>query len=128
MIDPTKVVRTALQDAASVAGLLITTEAAVSELPGRQAGHGHGRRRHGRNGRNGLLSQPLSVSFGRAGGVCLRPFFVAQLIEHGFRFVQLIGLLGGRKRRLRVAAGRQNERQAQELAYLIRSKYHFGRQ
>src|SRR5919202_860389 len=33
VIDPTKVVRTALQDAASVAGLLITTEAAVRELP-----------------------------------------------------------------------------------------------
>ena len=33
VIDPTKVVRTALQDAASVAGLLITTEAAISELP-----------------------------------------------------------------------------------------------
>jgi chaperonin GroEL len=31
VIDPTKVVRTALQDAASVAGLLITTEAAISE-------------------------------------------------------------------------------------------------
>src|SRR5919112_822193 len=33
VIDPTKVVRTALQNAASVAGLLITTEAAVSEMP-----------------------------------------------------------------------------------------------
>ncbi len=33
VIDPTKVVRAALQDASSVAGLLITTEAAVSELP-----------------------------------------------------------------------------------------------
>jgi chaperonin GroEL len=33
VIDPTKVVRTALQDAASVAGLLITTEAAISETP-----------------------------------------------------------------------------------------------
>ena len=33
VVDPTKVVRTALQDAASVAGLLITTEAAISELP-----------------------------------------------------------------------------------------------
>src|SRR5690606_19398949 len=33
VVDPTKVVRTALQDAASVAGLLITTEAAVSEIP-----------------------------------------------------------------------------------------------
>ena len=33
VIDPAKVVRTALQDAASVAGLLITTEAAISEAP-----------------------------------------------------------------------------------------------
>lgn len=33
VIDPTKVVRTALQDAASVAGLLITTEAMVAEKP-----------------------------------------------------------------------------------------------
>ncbi|MDB5691037.1 MAG: chaperonin GroL [Alphaproteobacteria bacterium] len=32
VIDPTKVVRSALQDAASVAGLLLTTEAAVAEL------------------------------------------------------------------------------------------------
>ncbi|WP_024279253.1 chaperonin GroEL [Xanthobacter sp. 126] len=33
IIDPTKVVRTALQDAASIAGLLITTEALIAELP-----------------------------------------------------------------------------------------------
>ena len=33
VIDPTKVVRTALQDAASVSGLLITTEAAISDRP-----------------------------------------------------------------------------------------------
>jgi chaperonin GroEL len=33
IIDPTKVVRTALQDAASVAGLLITTEAMVADKP-----------------------------------------------------------------------------------------------
>jgi chaperonin GroEL len=33
IIDPTKVVRTALQDAASVAGLLVTTEAMVAEIP-----------------------------------------------------------------------------------------------
>jgi chaperonin GroEL len=37
IIDPTKVVRTALQDAASVAGLLITTEAMVAEVPKKQA-------------------------------------------------------------------------------------------
>ena len=35
IIDPTKVVRAALQGAASVAGLLITTEAMVAELPGK---------------------------------------------------------------------------------------------
>src|SRR5262249_25321689 len=36
IIDPTKVVRTALQDAASVAGLLITPEAMVAEVPKKQ--------------------------------------------------------------------------------------------
>ncbi len=38
IIDPVKVVRTALQDAASVAGLMITTEAAVAELPKKEEG------------------------------------------------------------------------------------------
>ena len=38
IIDPAKVVRTALQDAASVAGLLITTEAMVAEKPEDKAG------------------------------------------------------------------------------------------
>ena len=33
IVDPAKVVRTALQDAGSVAGLLVTTEAMVLELP-----------------------------------------------------------------------------------------------
>jgi chaperonin GroEL len=37
IIDPTKVVRAALQGAASIAGLLITTEAMVAELPRKQA-------------------------------------------------------------------------------------------
>jgi chaperonin GroEL len=37
IIDPTKVVRIALQDAASIAGLLITTEAMVAELPKKQS-------------------------------------------------------------------------------------------
>ena len=46
IIDPTKVVRLALQDAASVAGLLVTTEAMVAEKPEKKAapmgGHDHG--------------------------------------------------------------------------------------
>ncbi len=40
IIDPTKVVRTALQDAASVASLIITTEAGVTERPEKKAGGG----------------------------------------------------------------------------------------
>ncbi|MBO6938827.1 MAG: chaperonin GroEL [Deltaproteobacteria bacterium] len=45
VIDPTKVVRSALQNAASVAGLMLTTEALVAELPKEDkdaGGHGHG--------------------------------------------------------------------------------------
>jgi chaperonin GroEL len=47
VIDPTKVVRTALQNAASVASLLLTTEALIAEKPKKEAaapagGHGHG--------------------------------------------------------------------------------------
>ncbi len=47
IIDPAKVVRVALQNAASVAGLLITTEAAIAEAPKKEAGGGHG---HGGGG------------------------------------------------------------------------------
>jgi chaperonin GroEL len=42
ILDPTKVVRCALQNAASIAGLMITTEAMVAEMPKEEAGHGHG--------------------------------------------------------------------------------------
>jgi len=42
IIDPAKVVRTALQDAASVAGLMITTEAAIVEAPKKSSGGGGG--------------------------------------------------------------------------------------
>jgi chaperonin GroEL len=38
IIDPTKVVRSALQNAASIAGLLITTEAMVAEKPKKDSG------------------------------------------------------------------------------------------
>ncbi len=53
VIDPTKVVRCALQDAASVAGLLITTEAMIAEMPKKEAG-GHGGHGHGGGGMGGM--------------------------------------------------------------------------
>ena len=65
IIDPTKVVRTALQDAASVAGLLITTEAMVAEKPEKKGpADASGRRRHGRHG---FLIRSSSVANGRGG-------------------------------------------------------------
>ena len=46
IIDPTKVVRCALQNAASVAGLMLTTEVMVTEIPEEKKapgmGHSHG--------------------------------------------------------------------------------------
>ena len=44
ILDPTKVTRTALQNAASIAGLMITTEAMVAEAPKKEeaGGGGHG--------------------------------------------------------------------------------------
>ena len=42
ILDPTKVTRTALQNAASVAGLIITTEAMVAEIPKEEHAHGGG--------------------------------------------------------------------------------------
>ena len=84
IIDPTKVVRCALQDAASVAGLLVTTEAMVADRPEKKAaaapgGHGQAawatwtstcKRRQGRppSGRSDIGS----TARGRPVG---RPFF-----------------------------------------------------
>jgi chaperonin GroEL len=48
ILDPTKVTRTALQNAASIAGLMITTEAMVAEAPKKEApAAGHGGHDHG---------------------------------------------------------------------------------
>lgn len=53
VIDPTKVVRCALQDAASVAGLLITTEAMIAEVPKKET-HAHGPAGGGMGGMGGM--------------------------------------------------------------------------
>jgi chaperonin GroEL len=43
VIDPTKVTRVALENAASIAAMLLTTECVISEEPEeKSAGHGHG--------------------------------------------------------------------------------------
>ena len=52
VIDPTKVVRSALQNAASVAGLLLTTEAVVTEKPAKKKGGGGGG--HGGHGHDDM--------------------------------------------------------------------------
>ena len=54
VIDPTKVVRCALQDAASVAGLLITTEAMIADVPKKESGHSHGPAGGGMGGMGGM--------------------------------------------------------------------------
>jgi len=42
IIDPTKVTRCALQNASSIAALLLTTEALVGEIPEKEKEHKHG--------------------------------------------------------------------------------------
>ena len=54
VIDPTKVTRFALQNAASVAGLMLTTEAMVAELPKDDKGHGDGGMSAGMGGMGGM--------------------------------------------------------------------------
>ena len=64
IIDPTKVVRTALQDAASVAGLLITTEAMIADAPKKDSGPRMPMARRRRHGRHGLLRRPHTDRIG----------------------------------------------------------------
>ncbi|MAZ19191.1 MAG: chaperonin GroEL [Ahrensia sp.] len=55
IVDPVKVVRTALQDAASIAGLLITTEAMIAELPKKESGGGGMPDMDGMGGMGGMM-------------------------------------------------------------------------
>ena len=76
IIDPAKVVRTALQDAASVAGLLVTTEAGVAEAPKKKEEHSHmPRRRHGRHGHDvaSVAKHMLEGPLPRGGPFVLAP-------------------------------------------------------
>ena len=54
VVDPTKVTRSALQNAASISGLLLTTECVVSELPEKKAPAAAGGDHHGHGGMGGM--------------------------------------------------------------------------
>jgi len=54
ILDPTKVTRTALQNAASIAGLMITTECMVAEAPKKEESHGGGGHGGGMGGMGGM--------------------------------------------------------------------------
>jgi chaperonin GroEL len=56
VVDPTKVTRTALQNAASISGLLLTTEALITDLPAKEApAGGGGGHDHGMGGMGGMM-------------------------------------------------------------------------
>ena len=56
VVDPTKVTRTALQNAASISGLLLTTEALITDLPEpEKGGGGGGGHDHGMGGMGGMM-------------------------------------------------------------------------
>jgi hypothetical protein len=84
VIDPVKVVRTALQDAASVAGLLVTTEAMVAKKPKRKRRSPDAWWRHGLLTRTGM-SAPVRVadcssgSLGSTRTPCVEVSFVVAL-------------------------------------------------
>jgi chaperonin GroEL len=53
VVDPTKVTRASLQNAASIAGLLLTTECMVSDIPEEKKTCGHGM--HDMDGMGGMM-------------------------------------------------------------------------
>jgi chaperonin GroEL len=55
VVDPTKVTRSALQNAASISGLLLTTECLISEIPEKEAPADHGHDHGGMGGMGGMM-------------------------------------------------------------------------
>lgn len=55
VIDPTKVTRVALENAASISGMVLTTECVVSDKPEADAGHSHGMPPGGMGGMGGMM-------------------------------------------------------------------------
>ena len=80
IIDPVKVTRSALQNASSIAAMILTTDAVGRGQAREEGDHGRYGRRHGRNGRHGLLSPGCesitSAKIKRRGGLTASaPFF-----------------------------------------------------
>ena len=109
VLDPTKVTRYALQHAASVAGLMLTTDALVAELPKEESGGGMGGMGGGMGGMGGI-SGGLNGHIGRSPSRCKTKtplrwgfFCPARFIRTAFaadgacslRKIPLRGVLGG---------------------------------
>ena len=62
VIDPARVVRTALQNAASVASLLLTTDSLVTEVPTEEEEGGHDHHDHGMGGMGGGMGGSPNAS------------------------------------------------------------------
>ena len=87
VIDPAKVVRSALQNAASIASLLLTTEAIVAEIPEEKK---DAPQMPGGGGMGGMYSKherPENVSAGPAGEHPSRAFFFRQRTHHSRNFL-----------------------------------------
>jgi hypothetical protein len=87
VIDPTKVTRTALQNAASIAGLMLTTEAMIAEIPEKKEAAGGGQPRRRRYGLNAAKNK----SSGKFPGVPCNVFRVRRLEEHWYTTVFYTG-------------------------------------
>jgi len=55
VVDPTKVTRSALQNAASISGLLLTTECLITDIPAKEAAGAGGGHDHGMGGMGGMM-------------------------------------------------------------------------
>ena len=73
VIDPAKVTRSAVENAASIGGMILTTEALVTDKPEKNAARPCPQRRHGRHGLLGSSRYQSSNGSGRLPGPVSRP-------------------------------------------------------
>ena len=90
VIDPTKVTRSALQNASSISALMLTTEAMICEIPEKKSRSGR-RSRRPRPG-DGLLRSSFRVTSSRRSSPDRRLFFLRLRILHVLRLHSLVQL------------------------------------